>query len=74
MLSHFSCVQLFETLMDVACQAPLSMGFSKQEYWSGFLCPPLGDLHDPGIQPRSPVSSALQADTIPLSHWGSPIM
>ena len=56
--SHFSCVQLFATLWTVAHQAPLSMGFSRQEYWSGFSYPPPGDLPDPGIEPASP---ALQA-------------
>ena len=44
----------------VAHQAPLSMGFSRQEHWSGLLCPPAGDLLDPAIEPRSP---ALQADS-----------
>ena len=43
----------------VAHQAPLSMGFSKQEYWSGFPCPPPGDLPDPEIEPVSPVAPAL---------------
>ena len=51
-LSRFSCVQLFSTLWTVARQDPLSMGFSKQEYWSGLPCPPLGDLPNPGIEPR----------------------
>ena len=45
----------------VACQAPLSMGLSKQEYWSGLSFPSPGDLPDPGIEPRSP---ALQADSL----------
>ena len=45
--------------MTVARQAPLSMGFSRQEYWSGLPCPPPGDLLDSGIQPASPTSSAL---------------
>ena len=71
MLSHFSPVQLFAALWAVACQAPLSMGFSKQEYWSGLPCPPPGDLPDPGIELVSP---ALQADSFPsgkgLSAWG----
>ena len=71
MLSHFSHLRLFATLRTVAHQAPLSMGFSRQEYWSGLPCPPPGDP-DPGIEPVSPVSSALQADSLPLSHWGSP--
>ena len=56
--------------MEVARQAPLSMGFSRQEYWSGLPFPPPGDLPDPGIEPTSP---ALQADSLPLSHWGRPI-
>ena len=51
-----------------AHQAPLSMGFSRQGYWSGFLCPPPGDLPDSGIEPMSPVVPALQADSLPLSH------
>ena len=46
----------------VAHQAPLPMGFSKQEYWSGFPCPPPEDLPNPGIEPGSP---ALQADSLP---------
>ena len=49
----------------VACHTPLSMGFSRQEYWSGLPCPPRGDLPDPGIEPSSP---ALQADSLPLNH------
>ena len=50
------------------------MGFSRQEYWSGLPCPPPGHLPDPGIEPTSPVSPALQVDSLPLSHWGSPII
>ena len=50
-VSHISCVQLCATLWTVACQAPLSMGFSRQEYWSGLSCPPSEDLSNPGIQP-----------------------
>ena len=57
------------TLWPVAHQAPLSMGFSRQEYWSGFPCPSQGDLSDPGIKP---VTLALQTDSLPLSHWGRP--
>ena len=52
-------VQLFATPWTVARQAPLSMGFSRQEYWSGLPCPPSGDLPDPGIEPASLTSSAL---------------
>ena len=62
MLSHFSRVQLFETPWTVACQAPLSMGFSRQEYWSGLPFPSPGDLPNPGIKPQSPV---WQADSLP---------
>ena len=53
------CVQLFVTLMTVAHQAPLSMEFSRQEYWSGVPLPTPGDLLDPGIEPESLVSSAV---------------
>ena len=52
-LSHVSPAQLFETLWSVACQAPLSMGFSRQEYWSGLPCPPPGDRPHPGMKPPS---------------------
>ena len=58
-LSHFSRVQLFVTLWTKARQFSLSMGFSRQEYWSGFLCPPPGDLPNPGIEPTSLMSPAL---------------
>ena len=54
-LSH---VQLFVTLWTTACQAPVSLEFSRQEYWSGLPFPPPGDLPDPGIEPRSLVSPA----------------
>ena len=50
---HFGHVRLFATLWNLAHQAPLSMGFSRQEYWSGLPCPPPGDLLDPGIEPGS---------------------
>ena len=50
----------FVTPLTVAPQAALSTGFSRQEYWSGLPCPPPGDLCDPGIEPKSPVSPALQ--------------
>ena len=59
MLNHFSRVQLSATLWTVAYQATLSMGFARQEYWSGVPCPPPGDLPNPGIQPASPVAPAL---------------
>ena len=58
-LSCFSRVWLFATLWTVARRAPLSMGLSRQEYWSGLPCPPPGDLPDPGIQLLSLLSPAL---------------
>ena len=59
MLSRFSHVRLFATLWTISHQAPLSMGFPRQEYWSGLPCPPPGDLSDPGIEPASLMSSTL---------------
>ena len=59
MLSHFSCVRLFATPWTVAWQPPLSMGFSRQEYWNGLPCPPLGDLPDPGVELTSLTSPAV---------------
>ena len=67
LLNCFICVWLFATLWTVACQALLSMGFSRQEY-----CSPLGDLPNPGTECASPSSLALQADSLPLGHQGSP--
>ena len=58
-LSCFSRVQLFATLWAVALLAPLSMGFSRQEYWSGLPCPPPGDLPNPGTKPASLMSPAV---------------
>src|SRR5574341_1234605 len=67
MLSH---VKLFATPWTVAHQDPLSLGFSRQEYWSGLPCPPPGNLPHPGTEPTSPVSSALQVDSLPtLPPW-----
>ena len=63
-LSH---VRLFETPWNVAYQAPLSMEFSRQEYWSGLPFPSPGDLPNPGMEPRSP---ALQADALPSEPPG----
>ena len=51
----------------------MSMGFSRQEYCGGLPGPPPGDPSDPGINLESPVSPALQADSLPLSHQGSPV-
>ena len=64
-LSRSSHVRLIVTLLAVACQGPLSMGFSRQEYWSGLPFPPPGDLSDPGIEAESP---ALQVGDLLLSH------
>ena len=55
----------------VALQAPLSMKFSRQEYWSRSQFPPPKDLPDPGIEPTSPASPESQVDSLPLSHQGS---
>ena len=65
-----SRVQLFVTPWAVDCQAPLSMEFSRQEYWSGLPFPSPGDLPNPGIKPRSPT---LQADSLPSVPPGKPI-
>ena len=59
MLNHFSCVQLSVTLWTVIHQAALSMGFSRQEYWSGLPCLPPGDLLGPGTEPTSLMSPVL---------------
>ena len=67
-VSHFSNVPVFVTLWAIARQAPLSMGFSRQESWSRLPHPPPGDL------PTSPGAPALQADFLPLSHRGSLFM
>ena len=56
---QLSCVWLFATPWAVASQAPLSMGFSRQEYWGGLSFPPTGDIPDPGIEPASLASPAL---------------
>ena len=69
MLRRFSHVRLTVTPWTAACQAPLSMEFSRQEYWSGLPCPLSGDLPNPGIEPRSP---ALQADYSPSESSGKP--
>ena len=61
-----SHVQLFATPWTVAHQAPLSVEFFRQEYWSGLPLPPPGDLPDPGIEPVSPMPPAWQAGSLPL--------
>ena len=70
MLSCFSCVQLFVTPWTVARPAPLSMGFSRQEYWSGLPCPPPGDLPAPGKEPVSLTSPALAGRFFTTSNTG----
>ena len=67
--SSNSHVWLLVTLWTIACQVPVSVGFSRQEYWSGLPFPSPGDLPDPGIKPRSP---ALQADSLPSEPSGKP--
>ena len=69
MLSCFSRVRFFGTLWTVAHQAPLSMEFSRQEFWSGLPCPPPGDLPNPGIESRSP---PLQVDSLLFEPPGKP--
>jgi len=71
---HPKVLQVFATPWTVAHQTPLSVGFSRQECWSGLPCPPPGDLPDPGIKAVSPSTPALQVDSLPLSHEGSPAM
>ena len=66
-LSRFSRIRLFATPWIVAHQAPLSMGFSRQGYWSGLPCPPPGDLPDQGIEPGALKSPALTGEFFPTS-------
>ena len=67
-MTDFSCVQLIVTLWTVACQGHLSMGFSRQEYWSGSPFPSPEDLPNPGIEPVSPAAPELQDDSY---HWAT---
>ena len=69
-MKSLSCVRLFVTPWTVAYQAPLSMGFSRQEYWSGLPFPSPGDLPNPGIEPGSP---ALETDTLTSELPGKPL-
>ena len=71
MVKLLSRVRLFVTPWTIAYQAPPSMGFSRQEYWSGLPFPSPGDLPDPGIEPRSP---AFQADALTSVPPGKPEM
>ena len=70
LLSRFSRVRLSATPWTVDHQAPLSMGFSRQEHWNGLSFPSPGDLPDPGIELRFPV---LQADSLQSEPPGKPI-
>ena len=72
MLSHFSHVRLFATPWTVACQAPLSMEFSRQEYWNGLPRLSPGDLPDPGITLTSPVASASRSRFFTAESLGKP--
>ena len=72
--SCFSHVRLFETLWIIAYQAPLSMGFSRQECWSGLSCPPPGDLPNPGMEPTSLKSPALAGKFFTTNTtWEAPV-
>ena len=68
-----SCILLFVTLWTVAHQAPLSLGFFSQEYWSGLPFPPPGYFPNPGFELTSLAFPALQADSLLLRHLGSPV-
>ena len=69
-MKSLSCVRLFATPWTVAYQAPWSMGFSRQEYWSGLPFPSPRGLPHPGIEPGSP---ALQTDALPSEPLGKPV-
>ena len=72
-LSRYSRVRLFVTLWTLALQAPLSLGFSRQEHWSGLPCPPPGHLSDPRIKPASLMSPALAGGFFNTSAtWEAP--
>ena len=71
-LSHFSRSQLFATLWTITRQAPLSMGFFRQEYWSGLPCPPPGDLPNPGIEQAALTSSSLIGRFFTCTIWEAP--
>ena len=72
-VKSLSRVQFFVTPWTVAYQAPPSMGFSRQEYWSGLPFPSPGDLSDPGIESRSPVSLALAGGFFTIKGHGKPL-
>ena len=64
----------FQTILGTGVSSQLSMGFFRQEYWSGLPFPPPGDLPDPGIKPVSRVSPALAGGFLPAKSLGSPIL
>ena len=72
MLIHFNCVWLFTILWTIACQAPLSLGFSRQEYLDGLPFPPPGDLPDPGLKLACLMSLHRQVGSLPLAPPGKP--
>ena len=79
--SYISCLSVSRSVVSdsatpwsVTHQAPLSRGFPRQEYLNGLPFPSPGDLRDPGIELRSPAAPALQTDSLPLSHLGSPYL
>ena len=72
MLSRVSCVRLCTTLQTAAHQAPLSIGFSRQEYWSGLPFPSPGDLPDPGMETESLTSPALAGGIFTTEPPGKP--
>ena len=73
LLSRFSSVRLRVTVWTVDCQAPLSIGFSRQEYKSGLPCPPPGDHPNPGIEPTFLSLLPWQAGSLPLVPPGNPV-
>ena len=68
-----NCVLLLATFWTITRQAPLSMEFSRQEYWSGLPFPPAGDFPDPGTEPLPPSSPTSQADSLPTETPGAPL-
>ena len=71
-VAQFCPTDSFVILWIVACQAPLSMAFSRQEYWSGLPFPTLGDLPEPGIEPESLLSPALAGELFTTEPPGKP--
>ena len=74
LISLFSLVRLFATAWTLAHQIPLSMGFSRQESWSGLPRPPPRDLSNPGVEPMTPVSPALTGRFSTAEPWGKPLV